>query len=171
MVNRSSRRSFLRTAPLAAAATGLALNSTSFAEPMQESPAPEKFQLFSAGKLAQAMHSLQATPGNDNLFTPTTLPFTIVMTVEDKKTAKEFEWHEGRDHILQILEGSTEYEVGGTPQGGHNTRPMEWLAPASDGATKLTLHKGDMLVIPRGTPHKRSTMESVTFYLISTTGK
>ena len=35
----------------------------------------------------------------------------------------------------------------------------------------MTLHKGDMLVIPRGTPHKRSTEGSVTFYLISTTGK
>ena len=55
------------------------------------------------------------------------------MTVEDKKAAKEFEWHEGRDHILQILEGSTEYELGGTPQGGHNTKPMEWLAQLPKG--------------------------------------
>ena len=30
---------------------------------------------------------------------------TAVLTVEDKKAAKEFEWHEGRDHLLQILEG------------------------------------------------------------------
>ncbi|MEO6805730.1 MAG: hypothetical protein ABI286_07275 [Edaphobacter sp.] len=32
------------------------------------------------------------------------------------------------------------------------------------------MKKGDMLMVPRGTPHKRSTEESVTFYLISTTG-
>lgn len=172
MANEPSRRSFLRTAPLAAAAAGLALNTApAFAEAAQESAAPEHFQLFTADKLADAMQHLQSAPGNDNLFTPAALPFTIVLTTEKTKAAKEFEWHEGRDHILQILDGTTVYEVGGTPQGGHNTKPGEWLAPASADATKLTLHKGDMLVIPRGTPHKRTTAESVTFYLISTTGK
>ena len=168
MAHSSSRRNFLRTAPLAAAA--LAATPT-FAEPAQDAATPEHFQLFTADKLAADRQRLQATPGNDNLFTPASLPFTIVLTTEDKKAAKQFEWHEGRDHILQVLEGSTVYEVGGTPQGGHNTKPGEWLAPASEGATKLMLHKGDMLVIPRGTPHKRTTAESVTFYLISTTGK
>jgi quercetin dioxygenase-like cupin family protein len=169
-VTASSRRSFLRTAPLAAAA-GFALSETSLlAQPPVPEPVP--FQLFSADKLADAIKQLQSHPGNDNLFQPAELPFTIVLTTEEKKSAKEFEWHEGRDHILQVLEGSTVYELGGTPQGAHNNKlPVEWLAPASDGATKLTLHKGDMLVIPRGTPHKRSTEDSVTFYLISTTGR
>jgi uncharacterized protein YjlB len=86
------------------------------------------------------------------------------------KSAKEFEWHEGRDHLLQILDGSTVYEVGGTPKDGRNTKPGEWLAPAAVGAATLTLKKGDMLVIPRGTLHRRSTAESVTFLLISPMG-
>jgi uncharacterized protein YjlB len=30
--------------------------------------------------------------------------------------------------------------------------------------------KGDMLVLPRGTPHRRSTEDSVTFILISPYG-
>jgi len=116
------------------------------------------------------MKALQAKPGNDNLYEPKALPLTIVLTTEEKKSGKEFEWHEGRDHIFQVIEGSTRYELGGTPKGAHNTKPGEWLAPASEGATSLTLKKGDMLVIPRGTPHRRSTDGSVTFYLISTTG-
>jgi mannose-6-phosphate isomerase-like protein (cupin superfamily) len=45
--------------------------------------------------------------------------------------------------------------------------PGEWHAPESDGATTLTLKKGDMLIVPRGTPHKQSTEKSVTFYHIS----
>ena len=94
----------------------------------------------------------------------------MVLTVEKAKSAKEFEWHEGRDHVLQILDGSTVYEVGGTPKNGRNIRPGEWLAPESEGATKMTLNKGDMLVIPRGTPHKRSTAGSVALMLISPMG-
>ena len=70
-----------------------------------------------------------------------------------------------------ILEGATKYELGGAPQGAHKTKPGEWLAPASAGATTLALKKGDMLVIPRGTPHKRSTEGSVTLILISIEGQ
>ena len=95
---------------------------------------------------------------------------TPVLTTEEKKSAKEFEYHEGRDHIFQVLEGATTYELGGTPTNPRNTKPGEWLAPGSEGATTVTLRKGDMLVIPRGTPHKRTTETSVTFYLISTMG-
>jgi len=166
MVKPQSRRNFLRSAPLAAAA-GFSLPEFAFAQ----SAAPVPFQLFTAGKVADAMKALDAKPGNNNLFDNPALPFTVVLTTETTKSAKEFEWHEGRDHILQVLEGSTTYEIGGTPQGAHNTKPGEWLAPAAQGATTLTLKKGDMLVIPRNTPHKRSTATSVTFYLISTTGK
>jgi mannose-6-phosphate isomerase-like protein (cupin superfamily) len=170
MVKRPSRRVFLQTVPLAAAAALPLTDKALFAEAPAQIAAPVPFQLFSAEKIAESTAKLHTTPGNDNLFQPASLPFTIVLTTEDKKAAKEFEWHEGRDHIVQILDGETLYDVGGTPQNGRNTKPSEWLAPTSEGATKLHLKKGDMLVIPRGTPHKRTTETSVTFYLISTTG-
>ncbi len=174
MVKDQTRRNFLRSAPLAAAVslplTEKFLFASSAAAGDAQNGTPEPIQVFTAGKLADAMKALQAKPGNDNLFASKALPFTIVMTTEEKKSGKEFEYHEGRDHIFQILEGTTVYELGGTPKDARNTKPGEWLAPASEGATTLTLHKGDMLVIPRGTPHKRSTEASVTFTLISIEG-
>ena len=176
MVNDRTRRNFLRTAPLAAAVTlSLTDKLASASDGGQSagsagSSVSQPFQVFTAEKLADAMKALQANPGNDNLYESKALPLTIVLTTEEKKSAKEFEYHEGRDHIFLILEGTTKYELGGTPKGAHKTKPGEWLAPASDGATTLTLKKGDMLVIPRGTPHKRSTEGSVTLTLISTTG-
>jgi mannose-6-phosphate isomerase-like protein (cupin superfamily) len=174
MAKDQTRRNFLRTASLATAVslplTDKLLFASSAASGSAQAATPEPFQLFTADKLADAMKTLQAKPGNDNLFDSKALPFTIVLTTEEKKSAKEFEYHEGRDHILQILEGTTYYEVGGTPKDARNIKPSEWLAPTSEGATSLTLHKGDMLVIPRGTPHKRVTEGSVTLMLISTTG-
>jgi quercetin dioxygenase-like cupin family protein len=167
MAKDRTRRSFLRTAPLAAAAVSLPFAGKAL---FAETITPEPFQLFTAETLADAKKKVQATPGNDNLFANAALPLTIVMTTEEKKAGKEFEYHEGRDHIFQILEGSTSYELGGTPQNARNTKPGEWLAPASQGAATVKLHKGDMLVIPRGTPHKRTTADSVTFILISAEG-
>ena len=50
-------------------------------------------------------------------------------------------------------------------------KPGEWLAKECEGARKVVLKKGDMLLIPRNTPHKRSTAGTVTFMLISSSGK
>ena len=131
--------------------------------------APATFKLLTAEHLAAEWQGLDAAPANKTIVdTPT---YTIILTVEKAKSAKEFEWHEGRDHILRIVNESTVYEVGGTPKNGRNIRPGEWLAPESEGATRMTLKKGDMLLIPRGTPHKRGTEGSVTLTLIFTDGQ
>jgi quercetin dioxygenase-like cupin family protein len=173
MANAQTRRNFLRTAPIAVAvslplANHLLSAQSPAAQPSAEPPVP--FRLLTAQTIAVDSEALAAKPGNTPLFDAKSLPFNIVLTTETDKAAKEFEWHEGRDHILQVLGGETVYELGGTPDGAHNTKPGEWLAPASTGATTLKLKKGDTVVIPRNTPHKRTTKGTVTFTLISTTG-
>jgi quercetin dioxygenase-like cupin family protein len=176
MAKNTSRRNFLRTAPVAAAAS-IALTDKLLFAAQAPAPAPgaaaTPFQVFTAQQLADDAKALAAKGGNNNLVAAASAGFTcaIVMTTEIAKSATDFEQHEGRDHILQIIDGSTLYEVGGTLKNARTTRPGEQLAPAADGATKVTLNKGDMLTIPRGTPHRRSTTGSVTFYLLSPSGK
>ncbi len=166
------RRSFLRAVPAAAAAgltlTDASLFALSAAQQGAASTGAAAFQVFRAEEIQDDVKALQASPGNNNLVQGKN--FTVVLTTETAKSAKEFEWHEGRDHVFQILEGSTVYELGGTPKGAHSPKSGEWLAPESEGAATITLHKGDMLVVPRGTPHKRSTAGTVTFTLISPQG-
>jgi quercetin dioxygenase-like cupin family protein len=168
----SDRRRFLRAVP-AAAAAGLTLADRSLfavstAGQGSSGTGSASFQVFTAQQIQNDIKALQANPGNSNLVQEKN--FTVVLTTETAKSAKEFEWHEGRDHVLQILDGATVYELGGTPKNAHRPKAGEWLAPESEGATTITLHKGDMLVIPRGTPHKRSTAGTVTFTLISPQG-
>lgn len=162
------RRRFLYSAS-AAAAAGFALTDLSFfpASAGAQTGAAN-FKLFSAEQIQEDVKALEADPGSRNFVQEKTI--TVVMTTEKNKRAPEFEWHEHRDHIVQILDGSTLYEVGGTPKNGHSTGPGEWLAPESEGHESMTLHKGDMIFIKRGTPHKRTTAESVTFFLISPQG-
>jgi len=172
-VNNPARRWFLLAAP-AAAAAGLTLAdaslfATSAAAQASGAAGETKFQVFRAEQIQGDEKALESNPGNNNLVQGKN--FTMVLTTEKAKNAPEFEWHEHRDHIFQILEGSATYELGGTPKGAHNNKaPGEWLAPESEGHETVTLNKGDMLVILRGTPHKRSTPGSVTFLLISPQG-
>ena len=169
--NDSNRRDFLLRAA-AATAAGFALsNEKLHAAPAQgqgAAAAPDSFKLYTADHLAEEWQALDKAPANKTI--EINGRYSIILTVEKAKAAKEFEWHEGRDHVIQIVEGETNYEVGGTPKGGHSTGPGEWLAPESEGATKMTLKKGDMLIVPRGTPHKRSTTDSVRLTIISSIG-
>jgi len=164
-----SRRSFMRTAPVAAAILAAADASifASFAAAQSTQPAGSAgtFQLFTADAIQADIKALVVNAANSNLVTAKN--FAVSLGIETAKSAKEFEWHEGRDHVMQILDGSTVYELGGTPKNARNIRPGEWLAPDSEGAASVTLNKGDLLVIPRGTPHRRSTAGTVTILLVA----
>jgi mannose-6-phosphate isomerase-like protein (cupin superfamily) len=168
----SSRRNFLLTASVAATA-GITLGDARLfaapAEGQSATPAaPAGVQLFTAKTLDGDIHAMQSAPGNNTIVNDKN--FVVILTVEKAKAAKEFEYHYGRDHVFHILDGSTVYEVGGTPKGAHTTGPGEWLAPESEGAITYSLNKGDVLVVPRGTPHKRITKDSVVLLLVSPMG-
>jgi len=173
-IENPGRRSFLRAAPVAAAAGFALADASLFASPAAGA-APmskhAKFQVISAAEIEKDVMNTVKKPGNATLVEEKGVCFSMVLTSEKDKTAPEFESHAHRDHIFQILEGSTVYEVGGTPKGGHMIAPGEWRGPEAAGATKITLHKGDRLIVPRGTPHKRSTAGTVTFTLISPEGE
>jgi mannose-6-phosphate isomerase-like protein (cupin superfamily) len=170
-ITNPARRMFLRAVPAAAAAGFTLTRASLFASSAaaQDMSAPAlTFKLFKAQEIQDDLNALAEYPGNNNLVQEKS--FVVVLTTEKAKTAAEFEWHEHRDHIFQILDGSAVYELGGTPKGAHSKGPGEWLAPESDQHDTITLNKGDMLVIARGTPHRRITTGSVTFSLISPQG-
>ena len=177
-VKNPSRRNFLRTAPIAAAAGLTLADATLFASyaagqsAASASPAtpaaPADYKLLSAQRIQDGIKALQAKSGTDNLFG--SKEFTVALQTETAKSAKEYERHDSRDHIFLILDGATVYELGGTAKNPRNPRPGELLALEAEGVTSVPLKKGDMLVIPRGTLHRRITVDSVTLLLISPMG-
>ena len=173
MIKGTTRRNFLRAAPAAAAGISLRHQALSAAQARAHSSTPivpSAFQLVQAQTIQDSIEALRKRPGNMNLVDSKTLPFSVVLAVEVGYREGQFEWHENHDHVFHILDGMTVYEIGGTPKDGRRTDPGEWRAADSEGAITVKLNKGDMLVIPRGTPHRQSTPETVTFMLISPRG-
>jgi quercetin dioxygenase-like cupin family protein len=172
-----NRRKFLRTVPVAAAAT-IALTDASMFSSIAEAQAPRgrgqrpsfdgPYTYYSKDQL-DGFIAAEGANGGKNLFTKDQQS-DIALTTETAFQAKEYEWHEYRDHIFYVLDGTTSLEVGGTPGGTHKLRPGEWLAPTCTGAATVAVNKGDMLIIPRGTPHKRTTTGHATFFLIAPRG-
>ena len=171
-MKKMDRRAVLGAIP-AAAVSGFALAEMAqqavaqMAMPIaQQNAIPQTtgdYLVVSAESLAEDIKVLMAAPGSKRLFQDKY--FLHDLWVEKAKSAKEYEWHERRDHILVVLDGATEYELGGTPEGTHANGPGEWLAPSCKGAKKVALKKGDTLIIRRGVAHKRSTADYVVFTL------
>ena len=177
MANKTSRRNFLRTAPVAAAAgltladsvaaTAQAAATSTAQQGVDFAGAAQPLKFWSAQDLDGQIKALNAAPEDKHIYEATTVPVQIILTVEKHKSASLFEWHAGRDHVVHILDGSTLYEVGGTPKGAHVMGPGEWHATGADGSRSIIMLKGDMLLIPRGTLHKRTTEDSVTLLVFS----
>jgi len=171
MTKISSRRNFLRVVPLAAMGLPVAQHSLVAAGLARDpsSASTQDFEIIPAESFASSLKSLPADSAQHFLYRPESVPLTLALFSEGRKPAGEFEYHDGRDHVFQILDGSATFELGGTPQNPRSNKPGEWLAANSIGAKTVPVKKGDMLLIPRGTPHRHSTETSVQWLLISDT--
>jgi|SRR5580765_7659015 len=161
-----TRRNFLVTAPLAVAA------ASPFAAAAMSADAPkvngaEAIEVIPVGEMAAVIKDVQAAHGKKDLLASKATTMTMTVNEETKAVAKEFEYHLHRDHVFQVLDGETVYELGGAPKDAREVKPGEWLAPASEGFKTVKLKKGDYLSIPRMTPHRRITEGSVTLLLIA----
>ena len=79
----------------------------------------------------------------------------------------QVEVHEKETDVMYIVEGDATFVTGGTPVGLKTTRPGQ--ATASDIKDGETHHltKGDVIVIPAGTPHWfKEVPKSVNYYVV-----
>jgi len=65
------------------------------------------------------------------------------------------------------MTGTTQFEIGGEPLDARMVENGEQLAQNVKGTKLVTLKAGDVLVIPKGTPHKRIVTDSSVFLMMS----
>ena len=70
-----------------------------------------------------------------------------------RDAAGQVEVHEKDTDIIYVLEGTTTFITGGTMVGGKTTEPDEIRGTDVTGGETRTLTKGDVIVVPNGTPH------------------
>jgi mannose-6-phosphate isomerase-like protein (cupin superfamily) len=168
LMHQFARRAVLKGAA-SAALSGLLHSSAKAAfVDLDSSPA---YELITKGHLDDELTKLAGKNQSVDLSIPGShTAATVSLVNEAVYQEKEFEWHEAKDHIFIGLRGETVYEIGGTPTSPYRISSKEWRAPSSKGAVSVTLRPGDMLTIPRGTPHRESTDRAAAFLLISPNG-
>lgn len=67
------------------------------------------------------------------------------------------ELHDGSDDVYYVLEGTATLTLGGKLEAPHEIQPGEWRGARIIGGRNVDIAKGDLVIVPRGTPHQRST--------------
>jgi len=125
------------------------------------------YVFLNVGDLQELVRDIQVSGKTKNIVNSPDLPYTIRLYSEKQKSQKEFEIHDFKDHIVQVMAGTTQFEIGGEPLDARITGKGEQLAQNIKDRKLVTLGVGDVLVIPRGTAHKRITTESAVYLMMS----
>ena len=70
-----------------------------------------------------------------------------------RDAAGQAEVHERDTDVIYVLDGSALFVTGGTVRDGKTTAASEIRGAAIDGGDSRRLAKGDVIIVPKGTPH------------------
>jgi glc operon protein GlcG len=70
-----------------------------------------------------------------------------------REKAGEAEVHEYETDVIYVVDGSATFVTGGSVVNARVTSPGEIRGAAIEGGDTRRLRKGDVVVVPRGTPH------------------
>jgi mannose-6-phosphate isomerase-like protein (cupin superfamily) len=81
----------------------------------------------------------------------------VAVQHEKDKAAGPGEIHDASDDVYYVLEGGATLTLGGKLEAPREVQPGEWRGQISGGQS-FEVKKGDLIIVPRGTPHQRSTV-------------
>ncbi|HYX30050.1 MAG TPA: cupin domain-containing protein [Pyrinomonadaceae bacterium] len=112
-------------------------------------------------KSAQSLEDLQQTLKPDNktseLIDSEGMQLRVAVQHEKNRAGAAAELHDASDDVYYVLDGSATLVLGGKLEAPKETDPGEWRSTRIIDGKTFEIKKGDLIVVPRGTPHQRTT--------------
>jgi lysophospholipase L1-like esterase/mannose-6-phosphate isomerase-like protein (cupin superfamily) len=125
------------------------------------------FVVMTGQSLTDLQQKLQPSNKAEDLIGGEGMELRVAIQHEKETSAATAEIHDASDDVYYVLDGSATLTLGGTLDGPKEVEPGEWRGPQIIGGQKVTINKGDLVIVPRGTPHHRSTMgQNFTMILV-----
>ena len=121
------------------------------------SEATKPFVVMSAQSLDDLQKTLQANNKTSELIDSGGMQLRVAVQHEKNKTGAAAELHDASDDVYYVLDGSAKLVLGGKLDAPKETDPGEWRSPRIIDGKTIEIKKGDVIIVPRGTPHQRST--------------
>src|ERR1044071_2687489 len=121
------------------------------------SQATRPFVVMTGQSLADVQKSVQPENKAAELIDSAGLQFRVAVQHEKNRTGAAAELHDASDDVYYVLEGSAMLVLGGRLEDPKETDPGEWRSPRIIDGQTFEIKKGDLVIVPRGTPHQRGT--------------
>ena len=121
-------------------------------------------------KNKQSLEDLEKTLRTDNkvedLIGGEGMQIRVAVQHDKKRENADAEVHDASDDVYYVLEGSAQLTLGGKLENPREASPGEWKSKTIVGGQTFEIKKGDLIIVPRGTPHQRVTKNGKEFSMI-----
>src|SRR5262245_61364991 len=121
------------------------------------SEATRPFVVMTGQSLDDVQKKLQPENKTAEMIDSAGLQFRVAVQHEKNRTGAAAELHDASDDVYYVLDGSAMLVLGGKLEDPKETDPGEWRSPRIIDGKTFEIKKGDLIIVPRGTPHQRST--------------
>jgi len=138
----------------------------SFAQTRQPATPIRPFIVKTAQSLADLEKSLRNENKTEDLTGGEGTQLRVAVQHDKKRDMSEAESHDDSDDVYYVLEGAAQLTLGGKLENPREASTGEWRAGRIVGGQTFEIKKGDLIVVPRGTPHHRVNSRGKEFSLI-----
>ena len=149
--------------------TILALTAAALAQSSAPTTPTRLFVVKSGRQVSDIVKEIGAKPGNQqsDIVAAGGSQMRVAVFNDEKRENDMHEVHDASDDIYYVLAGEATLDLGGSLVEPNQVSPGEWRSKNATGGQKVTIRKGDLVVVPRGTPHQRTvTKKGISMILI-----
>lgn len=121
-------------------------------------------------KTAQSVADLEKSINNENkavdLIGGEGMQLRVAVQHDETRPTADAEVHDASDDVFYAIDGSAQLILGGKLDNPREATPGEWKSAKIIGGQTFIIQKGDLIVVPRGTPHQRIAVKGKEFSLI-----
>jgi len=139
-------------------AAALAFSISTNAQTRKPSVSSQSFIVKTKQQINEVEKALEKQNGNkaQDILAPAGLQTRIAIFHDEKRVDDMIELHDGSDDYYYVLGGTATLMLGGTLDDPKEISPGEWRSKTATGGQKITIKTGDLVFVPRGTPHQRT---------------
>jgi mannose-6-phosphate isomerase-like protein (cupin superfamily) len=129
-----------------------------YSQTRQPSTATRPIVIKTKRQIGDIQKALEKQPGNKNedIVAAAGVQMRVAVFHDEKRGNDLNEVHDDSDDIYYVLDGTATLMLGGTLVDANEISPGEWRAKTATGGQKVPIKKGDLIIVPRGTPHQRT---------------
>jgi mannose-6-phosphate isomerase-like protein (cupin superfamily) len=133
-------------------------SSATQATTQQRSPTTptRPFVVLEAQSLTDMERRLQPDNKVEELIGGAGMQLRVAVQHDKSRPTAQAEVHDASDDVYYVLEGTATLTLGGRLDAPAEVEPGEWRSPRIIGGQTFEIKKGDLIVVPRGTPHQRT---------------